>query len=202
MRPLWRRRSSSITISQANWNVWAWNWVSMAPRYSDGFEKGLEFVGDKPKLIENFAGHHAVAQLHGGYKISMHTGSDKFSVYPQLVEATAGRIHLKTSGTSWLTALTVIARASPPFCVKSTDSAWRATSRRGRVTRYRRTPDGLRSWMPSATATWKRSSPCPILDRFCTWATEPCSHRPTTKDIAGWMPTSAKCSSRTVTSTH
>ena len=89
------------------------NWVSMAPRYSDGFEKGLEFVGDKPKLIENFAGHHAVAQLHGGYKISMHTGSDKFSVYPQLVEATAGRIHLKTSGTSWLTALTVIARREP-----------------------------------------------------------------------------------------
>lgn len=88
-------------------------WVSMAPRYSDGFEKGLDFIGDKPTLIENFAGHHAVAQLHGGYKISMHTGSDKFSVYPQLVEATAGRIHLKTSGTSWLTALAVIARREP-----------------------------------------------------------------------------------------
>jgi len=51
-----------------------------------------------------------VAQALGGYKISLHSGSDKFSIYPLAVEATGGRIHLKTSGTSYLCALEVVAR--------------------------------------------------------------------------------------------
>lgn len=86
---------------------------SFAPRYADGFEKGVEYLGDADALRANLEGHRAVAELLGGYKISLHSGSDKFSIYPLAVEATKGQIHLKTSGTSYLCALDVVARREP-----------------------------------------------------------------------------------------
>ena len=89
------------------------DWVSLAPRYADGFEKGVEYLGDPRALELNLAGHTAVAQALGGYKISLHSGSDKFSIYPLAVEATGGQVHLKTSGTSYLCALEVAARREP-----------------------------------------------------------------------------------------
>lgn len=85
-------------------------WFSFAPRYVDGFEKGLDFLGDEDELRENLAAHHAISRLHGGYKISLHSGSDKFSIYPLAARATGGHVHLKTSGTSYLCALEVLAR--------------------------------------------------------------------------------------------
>lgn len=88
-------------------------WVSLAPRYADGFEKGVEYLGQVEELTANLRGHAAVAELFGGYKISLHSGSDKFSIYRAAVEATGGRIHLKTSGTSYLCALDVVARREP-----------------------------------------------------------------------------------------
>ena len=88
-------------------------WFSFAPRYVDGFEKGLEFRGDIEELRSNLAAHHAIGELFGGYKISLHSGSDKFSIYPLAVEALDGLVHLKTSGTSYLSALEVIAQADP-----------------------------------------------------------------------------------------
>lgn len=91
------------------------DWVSFAPRYADGFEKGVEYLGQPEALRENLLGHTAVAQALGGYKISLHSGSDKFSIYPLAVEATGGRIHLKTSGTSYLCALEVVARQDGDF---------------------------------------------------------------------------------------
>jgi len=84
-------------------------WVGFAPRYVDGFEKGVEFDGDMDALVADMRGHTAVARLHGAYKLSLHSGSDKFSIYEPVIAATEGRIHLKTSGTSYLTALEVIA---------------------------------------------------------------------------------------------
>ena len=86
------------------------SWFSFAPRYVDGFEKGLEFLGDPEELRRNLEAHHAIAEQFGGYKISLHSGSDKFSIYPLCVEATEGLVHLKTSGTSYLCGLEVIAR--------------------------------------------------------------------------------------------
>src|SRR5699024_10275603 len=85
------------------------DWVGFAPRYVDGFEKGVEFLGDQDELCRNLRSHHAIAEQRGGYKISLHSGSDKFSIYPLEVEATAGRVHLKTSGTTSLCALDVAA---------------------------------------------------------------------------------------------
>lgn len=88
-------------------------WVSLAPRYADGFEKGVEYLGQVEAFAANLRGHIAVAEQFDGYKISLHSGSDKFSIYPAAVEATKGRIHLKTSGTSYLSALQVAAHQAP-----------------------------------------------------------------------------------------
>ena len=49
----------------------------------------------------------------GPYKISIHSGSDKFSIYPIVAELTEGLVHVKTAGTSYLEALRAIARVQP-----------------------------------------------------------------------------------------
>src|SRR5699024_5712104 len=89
------------------------DWIGFAPRYVDGFEKGVEFLGDVAELRQNLRAHHAVAEQLGGYKISLHSGSDKFSIYPLAAATTDGRIHLKTSGTTYLCALQIAAEHSP-----------------------------------------------------------------------------------------
>lgn len=88
-------------------------WVSLAPRYVGRFEKGIDYIGDLDALREDLAGHAAIAERMGPYKLSLHSGSDKFSVYPLAAETTAGRVHLKTSGTSYLEALRTVGEADP-----------------------------------------------------------------------------------------
>ena len=88
-------------------------WVSFAPRHLGSFEKGVEFAGDREALYAAIARHAALAKALGPYKIGMHSGSDKFSIYDGLMEHTDGMVHLKTSGTSYLVALDVIARHRP-----------------------------------------------------------------------------------------
>ena len=90
-------------------------WVSLAPRYVGRFEKGVDYLGDLDALRADLAGHAAIARALGPYKLSLHSGSDKFSVYPIIVEAAGGLVHLKTAGTSYLEALRVVASADPPF---------------------------------------------------------------------------------------
>ncbi|GAA1484177.1 tagaturonate epimerase family protein [Brachybacterium fresconis] len=88
-------------------------WFSFAPRYVDGFEKGLDFLGDAEELRTNLEAHHAISEQFGGYRISLHSGSDKFSIYPLCVAATQGHVHLKTSGTSYLCGLEIVASHDP-----------------------------------------------------------------------------------------
>ena len=88
-------------------------WVSLAPRYVGRFEKGVDYIGDLDALHADLAGHAAIARALGPYKLSLHSGSDKFSVYPLIVEATSGLVHLKTAGTSYLEALRAIAQVQP-----------------------------------------------------------------------------------------
>lgn len=87
--------------------------VSLAPRFVGRFEKGVDFRGDLEALKASLAGHAAVARAFGPYKLSLHSGSDKFSVYAPIAEATAGLVHLKTAGTSYLEALRVAAAFDP-----------------------------------------------------------------------------------------
>jgi tagaturonate epimerase len=88
-------------------------WVSLAPRYVGRFEKGVDYIGDLAALQADLAGHAAIARAFGPYKLSLHSGSDKFSVYPLIVEATQGMVHLKTAGTSLLEAQRAIAQVNP-----------------------------------------------------------------------------------------
>lgn len=90
-------------------------WISLAPRYSGRFEKGVDYIGDLHALAADLAGHAAIARAFGPYKLSLHSGSDKFSVYPLIVSATQGVVHLKTAGTSYVEALHVVATVNAPL---------------------------------------------------------------------------------------
>jgi hypothetical protein len=90
-------------------------WVSLAPRFVGRFEKGVDYIGDLDEFEAELARHAAVARYFGGYKLSLHSGSDKFSIYPIAARHTGGRVHLKTAGTSYLEALRVVGRAAPDF---------------------------------------------------------------------------------------
>ncbi len=84
--------------------------VSLAPRYIGDFEKGVDYKGDVAALERSLRDHAAIAEMLGPYKLSLHSGSDKLSIYPALARATKGRFHVKTAGTSYLEALRVVAR--------------------------------------------------------------------------------------------
>lgn len=84
--------------------------VSLAPRFIGDFEKGVDYKGDVAALEASLNDHAAIAELLGPYKLSLHSGSDKISMYPALARATKGRFHVKTAGTSYLEALRVVAQ--------------------------------------------------------------------------------------------
>jgi hypothetical protein len=88
-------------------------WISLAPRYVGRFEKGVDYIGEVGAFEADVAGHAAIARYFGPYKLSLHSGSDKFSIYPAAVRQTRGLVHLKTAGTSYLEALRVVAALEP-----------------------------------------------------------------------------------------
>ncbi len=90
-------------------------WVSLAPRFVGRFEKGVDYIGDLAAFEADVAGHAAIARYLGPYKLSLHSGSDKFSIYPLAMQYTRGLVHLKTAGTSYLEALRTIAAIDADF---------------------------------------------------------------------------------------
>lgn len=90
-------------------------WVSLAPRFVGEFEKGVDYIGDVAAFDADIAGHAAIARELGPYKISLHSGSDKFRIYPAAARRTKGLVHLKTAGTSYLEAIRTIAEMDPLF---------------------------------------------------------------------------------------
>jgi len=89
--------------------------TSLAPRFMGRFEKGLDYIGDKEELERSLADHAAIARMLGPYKLSLHSGSDKLSMYAAFARATQGRFHVKTAGTSYLEALRVAAIEDAPL---------------------------------------------------------------------------------------
>ena len=85
---------------------------SIAPRFVGEFQKGIDYIGNLAEFEECFEEHADIA-AHFGYKISVHSASDKFSAYPVIAEKLKGPAHIKTSGTNWLCALKVIAELDP-----------------------------------------------------------------------------------------
>jgi hypothetical protein len=88
-------------------------WVSLAPRFIGRFEKGVDYIGDVAAFDADLVVHSAIARAYGPYKLSLHSGSDKFSIYPAAAERTRGLVHLKTAGTSYLEALRTAAQVAP-----------------------------------------------------------------------------------------
>ena len=86
---------------------------SLAPRFIGEFQKAVDYIGDLAEFDRQFKVHARIAKAYGNYKISVHSGSDKFAVYPTVGRETDGFLHLKTAGTSWLVAVLVIARHDP-----------------------------------------------------------------------------------------
>ncbi len=94
---------------------------TIAPRFSGRFNKGVDYVGDPAQFEAEFRADIAVIAhavntfgLPNTLKLSVHSGSDKFSIYPAIRRAlrdfNAG-VHLKTAGTTWLEELIGLALA-------------------------------------------------------------------------------------------
>ena len=86
--------------------------TSLAPRFVGEFQKGIDYRGDISEFERDFSIHAKIAKRFG-YKLSIHSGSDKFSVFPIVAAFTEGQYHLKTAGTNWLEAVRIIAKCSP-----------------------------------------------------------------------------------------
>jgi len=94
---------------------------TIAPKFTGRFNKGVDYVGDVTKFAKEFEEDIAVIAfavkefgLPENLKLSVHSGSDKFSIYRSIKEALkkfdAG-LHLKTAGTTWLEELIGLAMA-------------------------------------------------------------------------------------------
>ncbi|MCL2130597.1 MAG: tagaturonate epimerase family protein [Treponema sp.] len=86
--------------------------ATIAPRFCGEFQKGIDYKGDISQFENEIKVHAAIAR-HFGYKLSIHSGSDKFSVFPSIGRETRGHFHVKTAGTSWLEAMLVVAMTDP-----------------------------------------------------------------------------------------
>jgi tagaturonate epimerase len=94
---------------------------TIAPKFTGLFAKGIDYIGNLDDFTKEFEQDVAVIKyatenpgLPPGLKLSVHSGSDKFSIYPAIKKAIqkfdAG-IHLKTAGTTWLEEVTGLAEA-------------------------------------------------------------------------------------------
>ena len=86
---------------------------SLAPRFVGEFQKAIDYIGDLAEFERQFTQHAEIARSFGNYKISVHSGSDKFKVFPAIGKLTGQYLHLKTAGTSWLESVHVMAEKEP-----------------------------------------------------------------------------------------
>lgn len=94
---------------------------TIAPKFTGRFNKGVDYVGDVRQFDREFNDDlavvaYAIAEfgLPANLKLSVHSGSDKFSIYPAIREAirrTGAGLHIKTAGTTWLEELIGLASA-------------------------------------------------------------------------------------------
>ena len=94
---------------------------TIAPKFTGRFNKGVDYVGDVAKFEKEFEDDLAVIAysvdkygLPGNLKLSVHSGSDKFSIYAPIrraLEKTGAGLHIKTAGTTWLEELIGLAEA-------------------------------------------------------------------------------------------
>jgi hypothetical protein len=91
------------------------NVVSLAIRFVGEFQKGIDYIGDLQEFEARLKEHAAIARVLGPYKISVHSGSDKYSVYPIIGRVCGDLMHVKTAGTWYLEAIRTAARVDVPL---------------------------------------------------------------------------------------
>lgn len=94
---------------------------TIAPKFTGRFNKGVDYVGDPVQFEKEFNDDLAVIAhairtygLPAGLKLSVHSGSDKFSIYPiirKAIQRTGAGLHIKTAGTNWLEEIIGLAEA-------------------------------------------------------------------------------------------
>ena len=97
---------------------------TIAPKFTGRFNKGVDYVGDVAQFEKEFNEDLAVIahavntyDLPGNLKLSVHSGSDKFSIYAPIRRAlarTGAGIHVKTAGTNWLEEVIGLAETGGP----------------------------------------------------------------------------------------
>ncbi|MFA6702764.1 MAG: tagaturonate epimerase family protein, partial [Dysgonamonadaceae bacterium] len=85
---------------------------TIAPKFTGRFNKGVDYVGDLDQFAKEFEEDVLVIDfgvkefgLPQELKLSVHSGSDKFSIYPimaKVIKKHDKGLHLKTAGTTWL----------------------------------------------------------------------------------------------------
>lgn len=94
---------------------------TIAPKFTGRFNKGVDYVGDPVQFEKEFNDDLAVIAhaiktygLPPALKLSVHSGSDKFSIYPiikRAIQRTGAGLHIKTAGTNWLEEIIGLAEA-------------------------------------------------------------------------------------------
>ena len=94
---------------------------AIAPKFTGRFNKGVDYVGDPVQFESEFRSDVAVIahairiyNLPATLKLSIHSGSDKFSIYPAICRALRDfsvGVHVKTAGTTWIEELIGLAEA-------------------------------------------------------------------------------------------
>lgn len=142
---------------------------TIAPKFSGRFNKGVDYVGDAAQFeremaLDVAAIAHAVKQygLPENLKLSIHSGSDKFSIYPA-IHRTMRRsncgVHLKTAGTTWLEELIGLAEAGGDGLELAKEIYAQAFAHRAELCEpyaavididpaQLPTPDAVRAWTP------------------------------------------------------
>jgi hypothetical protein len=97
---------------------------TIAPKFTGRFNKGVDYVGDVHQFEKEFREDLAVIAfavqkfgLAANLKLSVHSGSDKFSIYPPIraaIRAFDAGLHLKTAGTTWLEEVIGLAESDGP----------------------------------------------------------------------------------------
>ncbi len=112
---------------------------TIAPKFTGRFNKGVDYVGDLAQFEKEFDDDLAVLTLAvrvfglpETLKLSIHSGSDKFSIYPivkRLIKKHGAGLHVKTAGTTWLEEVIGLAEAGGSGLVIARDVYVRAYER-------------------------------------------------------------------------
>ena len=94
---------------------------TIAPKFSGRFNKGVDYVGDVAQFEKEFEQDVAVLRfaaeqfgLKDSLRLSVHSGSDKFAIYPvmnRIIKKYNAGLHVKTAGTTWLEEVIGLAEA-------------------------------------------------------------------------------------------